>query len=154
MKLLLRHGAYPTVRSRVKRDDRYTGWPSADRNTHPDGPTPLHGRANYERYQTSWGGEENALECSKLLVEAGAEINAGDKDGWTPLHCASEPKESILSQGSSRSNSKDHLVKILLEAGANPNAQTSNGLSPLHLVNRPDVISMLVEHGADASIRD
>lgn len=54
------------------------------------------------------------------LIRAGADRNARDCEGWTPLHCAS---------------SKGHLdcAKELLRNGAQTDAQTKDGKTPLFL---------------------
>lgn len=46
-----------------------------------------------------------------LVCEAGADVNAGDTDGWTPLHCAA-------SCGNVR------LARLLVEHGAALHART------------------------------
>ncbi len=45
------------------------------------------------------------------LLEAGAEVDARDKNGWTPLHWAAALSEAPAA------------LEALLEAGADPNAQ-------------------------------
>ncbi|KAJ4354592.1 uncharacterized protein N0V89_006329 [Didymosphaeria variabile] len=156
VRVLLKHGADPNARSRIKRDNtgsHSAGWPSPDGNTYLDGPTPLHGWANYDYWNRSYDGHGKASECFQLLLESGSDIHAEDGDGWTPLHCACKVQEDSM-LGSWFDDAKDHLVKTLLEAGANPNVQMRHGSTPLHITSRPEVINMLVEHGADANITD
>lgn len=59
-------------------------------------------------------------EMMKLLLERGANPNASNKDGFTPLHLSVRSK----SQGIS-------MVKMLLEAGASPRMRDTQGLIPL-----------------------
>ncbi len=54
----------------------------------------------------------------KLLVEKGADVNAPDPQGWTPLQNAARQK-------------KDELVKVLIELGADPNRADNAGMTPL-----------------------
>ena len=46
-----------------------------------------------------------------LVCEAGADVNAGDTDGWTPLHCAA-------------SCANVRLARLLVEHGAALHART------------------------------
>jgi ankyrin repeat protein len=84
----------------------------------------------------------------KQLLTLDTELtNARDKDGSTPLHCASW---------------KGHVqvVKLLLDAGADINAKSQNdhyGDTPLHAAshgNQKDVVKVLIERGADLSSRN
>ncbi|MHC4251452.1 MAG: ankyrin repeat domain-containing protein, partial [Planctomycetota bacterium] len=66
--------------------------------------------------QAAGGGH---TEVVKLLLAAGADVNAGDVDGQTPLHHA-------VSEGCLED------VELLIEAGANVNAKDRNGTTPLY----------------------
>ena len=56
----------------------------------------------------------DSLEIVRTLIENGANINAVDKDGLTPLMCAAR-------------NSKVEAATLLLEKGASPDAKAANG---------------------------
>jgi hypothetical protein len=76
------------------------------------------------------------------LLEHGANVNATDDHGRTPLHFAA--------------NFLDHdpMVKLLLENGANVNAADGRGLTPLHYAcwkRAPLVARILLENGADVN---
>ncbi len=58
-------------------------------------------------------------EVVKLLLAAGADVNAGDVMGMTPLHHA--VSEGCLDD-----------VKLLIGAGADVNARDRNGVTPLY----------------------
>jgi quinoprotein dehydrogenase-associated probable ABC transporter substrate-binding protein len=75
----------------------------------------------------------------KLLVEKGADVNAPDPQGWTPLQNAARQK-------------KDGLIKELIKLGADPNRADDSGMTPLvAALMRDHVASVkaLVENGAD-----
>jgi ankyrin repeat protein len=82
-------------------------------------------------------------EIAAILLAKGAEIDARDQYGATPLHTAAL---------------KGHmdLVKLLIEHGANINArETDSGSTPLYAaasLGHADVVDVLLDHGADSAI--
>jgi len=80
----------------------------------------------------------------RMLLGQGAEVNAADNSGITPLHVA------IL-------NDHVRLAEILLAKGANVHARSNNGMTPLHLAASQgdlDLARTLVAHGADIDVTD
>ncbi|MBX3323918.1 MAG: ankyrin repeat domain-containing protein [Phycisphaeraceae bacterium] len=69
--------------------------------------TPLHNAALASR-----------ADVVRLLIDSGADVNAGSHSNWTALHVASE-------------RGAEDVVRLLLKAGASPTVQTKNGTSPL-----------------------
>ena len=59
---------------------------------------------------------DGTAEGIKFLLEAGADVMARDRDGWTPLHLATSRKVYV-----------DGSVEALLEAGADPQAKDGYG---------------------------
>ena len=85
---------------------------------------------------------EDVLAC----LEAGADPNALDSNGRTPLQWAA-------------GNSDDPAVlTALLDAGADPNARDKRGWTPLHWATRnnenPAVLAALLDAGADATLKN
>jgi len=64
--------------------------------------------------------EEGDIAKVKSLLKRGANVNAGNKDGLTPLHFA-----AIMGHV--------ELVRLLLENGADPEIKNKSGISPLDL---------------------
>lgn len=77
-------------------------------------------------------------ECVRLLAKAGADVNARDDEGNTPLH------ETFLSE----------VEKELLKLGADVNARNNDGETPIFTTVDDSAISLFLEHGADLSIRN
>ena len=78
------------------------------------------------------------------LVSFGADINARDLQGRTPLHYAAE-----------RGNKNDGL-KTLLALKPDINARDNDGVTPLHLAaarGDADIVKHLLAHGANASYK-
>ncbi len=83
---------------------------------------------------------ENAgsLECVRLLAQAGANVNAHDNEGNTPLH------ETFLTD----------VEEELLKLGEDVNARNKDGETPIFTTVDNDAIPLFIEHGADLSIRN
>ena len=84
--------------------------------------------------------------CVKLLIDAGADLEATDKSRYTPLHCAAvtiRPK----------------LLSLLIQAGANLEAACIGRSTALHLAARlsarraVDCVELLLAAGADIDAR-
>lgn len=87
--------------------------------------------------------EEGALPVVRQLKEAGANINAADEDGTTPLMAASE-------------EGQEQVVQYLLSAGAEVNAKTKQGWTALSYAareNQPEAIRLLLAKKADIEAR-
>lgn len=87
--------------------------------------------------------EEGALSVVRQLKEAGANVNATDEDGTTPLMAAAE-------------EGQEQVVEYLLSVGAEVNAKTKEGWSPLLFAareNQPAVIRLLLAKKADLEAR-
>lgn len=84
------------------------------------------------------------LDLAKSLIRRGAEVN---KPGWTPLHyAASRPESDSL-----------EMVRLLLDGHAYIDAESPNKTTPLMMAamyGHPDVVRLLLEEGADPSLRN
>jgi len=88
--------------------------------------------------------EEGHLDFARVLIEAGADVNAEDNYGFTPLYICAE---------------KGHLdfARDLIEAGADVNAKEDNGWTPLYMCaseGHLDVARALIEAGADVNAKE
>jgi uncharacterized protein len=106
----------------------------------------------------AFAARENCLECAKVLVEAGADVNQTTRYGWTPLLTAVQ-------------NNHYQLAKYLLDHGANPNLANKGGWTPLYLavdnrniesgdypvrdadMDHLEFIKLLIDRGADVNAR-
>ena len=59
------------------------------------------------------------MDCVKLCIELGSNVDARNNDGYTPLHCA-----SLFGHGD--------VVRLLLDASSTVNATDNEGWTPLH----------------------
>lgn len=85
-----------------------------------------------------WGGSATTS-IVELLIIAGANVNARDNDGQTPIFQACQSPQS---------------VDVLLRAGANLNSQDIGGRTPLMKCTDRGYQRSLIEAGADLSIRN
>jgi uncharacterized protein len=105
-----------------------------------------------------YAGRENCLECAKILLDAGADVNQRTRYGWTALLTATQ-------------NRHYKLAAYILDHGANPNLANNGGWTPLYLatdnrniesgdypVRAPDMdhldyIKLLIDKGANVNAR-
>jgi ankyrin repeat protein len=73
----------------------------------------------------------NRIEAVRLLVTHGANVNAVDQNGMTPLLYAAS-----IDFGDSR------MIDLLLKSGANKQARTKEGLTALELARKYDHIQL------------
>jgi ankyrin repeat protein len=105
-----------------------------------------------------YAAREDCLECVKVLIASGVDVNQTTRYGWTPLLTATQ-------------NRHYKLAEYLLEHGADPNIANKGGWRPLYIatdnrnieggdypVRKPDMdhldyIKFLLDHGADVNAR-
>jgi ankyrin repeat protein len=99
-----------------------------------EGKTAVFAAGEY-RYEVEDGAR---VECVRLLARAGADVNARDDEGNTPLH------ETFLTD----------VEEELLKLGADVNARNKDGETPIFTTVDNDAIALFIAHGADLSIRN
>lgn len=93
--------------------------------------TPLHGAC-----------QRNQPTIAKILIDAGADINAKDSRGRTPLHVSCETKAASIAE-------------LLIESGADINAGDGSGSTPLHTAcghQDTTIVKLLLLFQADIDI--
>ncbi|KAJ3463757.1 hypothetical protein MRS44_008543 [Fusarium solani] len=84
-------------------------------------------------------------EIADLLIRAGADVHATNRDGMTALHVSAQ-------------NNRTKVIETLLSAGARVDARIfSTGSTPLHYAaqyNRPDAARLLSRRGGDIDAKD
>lgn len=106
---------------------------------------------------TPWGGSalqsaaaSGSIECAKLLLKGGADINSKDSRGWTPLMSACD------SSGTDKT-APDEVVELLIRNNASIHLVNEKGQSALALAARSAFIYsawLLLKAGADINIKD
>jgi cytohesin len=99
----------------------------------PDGATALH-----------WAAHWNDVEAADALIRAGANVDAANDLGVTPLMVAA-------------ADAGPAMVEALLRAGANPNSKLPSGETPLMAAARTgqvETVRALLVRGADMNARD
>ena len=117
----------------------------------PDGFTALHfaaffGKVEAARLLLGEGAAVGAVSRNEMVVQplhsAGADVNAVQRNGFTPLHAAAQ-------------HGDDELVELMLSAGADPTARTDAGDTPADTAEAAghiDVARRLREFGARRSV--
>ena len=108
----------------------------------------------------------------RALIERGADVNAGEADGTTPLHWAAYHSELVIAEllvgaGANATIANRYgvlplslaavggnaaIIELLLEAGADPNTVQGEGETALMTAARTgklEAVEVLLEHGAD-----
>lgn len=138
--------------------------------------TPTHAQVDCANWNTgAFFIAASELDITRCL-KAGADPNARDRGGFTPLHLVAfvgnaRAVTALVSRGADlEGRSTDGLVPLhraaaqrndktviaLLEAGANPNARTESGDTALHFaatIGSSGAVTALLEAGADPNIR-
>lgn len=105
-----------------------------------------------------YAARQNCIDCAKILLDAGADVNQTTNYGWTPLLTATQ-------------NRNYKLAALLLDRGADPNKRNNGGWSPLYVatdnrnietgdyptpkadMDQLEYIKLLLAKGADPNIR-
>jgi ankyrin repeat protein len=121
--------------------------------------------------------QEHALDTLKLLVAAGADVNARSRDQWSPFTVAlpetqAEGIESIFGHGIARDQKTDkgwtalmtatieghaEVVGALLEHGAHVDAENNEGWTALRFavsMDETEILRLLLEAGANPDVAD
>jgi ankyrin repeat protein len=93
---------------------------------------------NTELLNAAEAGNKTKVEA---LVAKGADLDAKDKYGWTPLHRA------VF-------NGKNDTAALLIAKGADVNARNHDGDTPLHKAVTKETAELLITKGADVNARN
>jgi len=95
-----------------------------------------------EFFRNSWlcHEENNSIKFRNIIKDV-KNVNKLTRDNSTVLHAAV------------KSSCYDN-TKLLLEYNADPNIKDANGNTPLHLAHKPNIIRLLMSHGAKSSIKN
>lgn len=81
-----------------------------------------------------WAAAGKKIDILRFLLSSGADVNAANDNGWTPLMCAVAP--STATETSMPSYYKAlQAARIILDHGADPLACTAEGWTPLHCLS-------------------
>jgi ankyrin repeat protein len=105
----------------------------------------VHAVEEFKSTPLHWATRKNALRCAKGLIDAGADVNASNGKGSTPLDFAVAY------------NDFPDMVRLLAENGADLDAQDPKGRTPLHRATyegRVESAEALIELGASTRKRN
>lgn len=94
------------------------------------------------------------LASAKTLLEAGADADARNRRGASPLHYAADPRPSDGARW--RPAEQESLMKLLIAHGGDRDGADKSGVRPLHRAVRrlrPAAVRFLLDAGCDARAR-
>ncbi len=111
------------------------------------------------------------IEAVKQAITDGADVNAKNRMGWTPLHqVATKEIAELLIAKSADVNAKDtynrtplhraveggrkETAELLIAEGADVNAKDDYGTTPLHQVTTKEIAQLLIAKDADVNAKD
>ena len=108
------------------------------------------------------------IDGAKVLINNGADVNAKDRYGQTPLFWARNVDiAKVLINNGADVNAKDRrgqtplfwtrnvdIAKVLINNGADVNAKDRHGQTPLFFSDYQNVANLLIKNGADINIKD
>ena len=104
--------------------DTFAPWP-ADHAARPAGAVGAHDGARVQRTPTMVAAQVGALDCLKMLLDAGADPNArSPDDGMTALHCAAAGGSATAVQSAA----------LLMQRGADTSAADAHGHRPVDVI--------------------
>ena len=101
-----------------------------------------------------------SVETVKMLLTAGADIKAINKNGQTAL------MKAVTLDHRYSPSVRLPMIEVLLKVGSDINAKDKKGLTPLHhsvvqymseaggVLSHPEVVKFLLDHGADVQAKD
>ncbi|KAF5120833.1 Ankyrin-3 [Metarhizium anisopliae] len=145
IRLLLQHGAsvviqdelgntplhYAAFGSNMRIFRLYTSGLDVD-NSHSDA---LKSIKNYSgETLLHWAAAGKKIDTLRFLLLSGADVNAANDNGWSPLMCALAPSSAIETSMPRRYKTLQ-AARLLLDHGADPLASTAEGWTPLHCLS-------------------
>lgn len=91
----------------------------------------------------------NRVDILRMLLDAGADVDAANRRGAQPLHYAAD---GALGHPNWNPSAQAAGITMLIDAGADPNALDKSGVAPLHRAVRTRsavAVSALIDGGAD-----
>lgn len=91
-----------------------------------------------------WAPLAKHFDTISMLIKSGADVNAQDTDGNSPLLLACQ----------NQNNNNLKLVKLLIASGADVNKQNKQGKTALLVADQLNIIKLLLENGANIHHED
>lgn len=79
-----------------------------------------------------------SVQKAKMLIEHGADVNAGNSSGFTALFVTRNLE----------------VAQFLIDHGADVKGRSATSSTPLHVPRGPEITQLLIDHGADVNARD